>query len=161
KRNFLVALAATALGLSLIALPSVSGQSHPQKDQSVAELKKEIAQLKARLAAAEELNELPDPQIAIQPEVSLTPETFDVEAPQVFEVEAPQAPEPPSARTMIMALDGDGGSWLGVETQEVSAEKAKELKLSGEHGALVGKVLSDSPAAKAGLKENDVVTEIN
>jgi serine protease Do len=60
-----------------------------------------------------------------------------------------------------MPLDGDGGSWLGVETQEVGSEKAKTLKLSSERGALIGKVLPDSPAAKAGLKENDVVTEIN
>jgi serine protease Do len=58
-------------------------------------------------------------------------------------------------------IDDDGPSWLGVETHEVTADNAKDLKLSAEHGVLVGKVVSDSPAAKAGLKENDVVTEIN
>jgi len=55
----------------------------------------------------------------------------------------------------------DGASWLGVETHEISTDKAKELKLPAEHGALLGKIIPDSPAAKAGLKENDVVTEIN
>jgi serine protease Do len=53
------------------------------------------------------------------------------------------------------------GSWLGVETSEVTGEKAKELKLPAERGVLLGKVMEDSPASKAGLKENDVVTEIN
>jgi serine protease Do len=53
------------------------------------------------------------------------------------------------------------GSWLGVETGEVTGEKAKELNLPAERGVLLGKILPDSPASKAGLKENDVVTEIN
>src|SRR5271170_3764726 len=53
------------------------------------------------------------------------------------------------------------GSWLGVETNEVTSEKAKELKLPAERGVVLGKIMNDSPASKAGLKENDVVTEIN
>jgi serine protease Do len=62
----------------------------------------------------------------------------------------------------VNVLVGEEGSgWLGVEVQEVSSEKAKELKLPAERGALLGKIVPDSPAAKAGLKENDVVTEIN
>ena len=60
-----------------------------------------------------------------------------------------------------VVVGGEGSSWLGVEVQEVSTEKAKELKLPAERGALLGKIIPDSPAAKAGLKENDVVTEIN
>jgi serine protease Do len=54
-----------------------------------------------------------------------------------------------------------GGSWLGVETTEVTADKVKQLKLPAEHGVLLGKIVPESPAAKAGLKENDVVMEIN
>lgn len=54
-----------------------------------------------------------------------------------------------------------GGSWLGVETNEVTAEQVKELKLPAERGVLVGKIVADSPAAKAGLKERDVITELN
>jgi serine protease Do len=53
------------------------------------------------------------------------------------------------------------GSWLGVETNEVTSEKAKDLRLPAERGVVLGKVMDDSPASKAGLKENDVVTEIN
>jgi S1-C subfamily serine protease len=60
-----------------------------------------------------------------------------------------------------IVVGDDGSSWLGVETHEVTADKAKELKLSAERGVVLGKIVPDSPAAKAGLKENDVVTEIN
>jgi serine protease Do len=56
---------------------------------------------------------------------------------------------------------GSGHGWLGVGVSEVTSEKVKELKLPAERGALLGKVVPDSPAAKAGLKENDVITEIN
>ena len=58
-------------------------------------------------------------------------------------------------------LGDEGPGWLGVEMHEVTAEKAKELKLSSERGVIIGKILSDSPAEKAGLKENDVVMEVN
>src|SRR5208282_3972206 len=61
----------------------------------------------------------------------------------------------------VQVLLDTRGSWLGVGVAEVTPEKVKELKLPAEQGALLGKIVPDSPAAKAGLKENDVVTEIN
>lgn len=51
----------------------------------------------------------------------------------------------------------DGGSWLGVQLSDVSADKARALKLPGEYGAVVEEVEEDSPAAKAGLQANDVI----
>ncbi len=54
-----------------------------------------------------------------------------------------------------------GHGWLGVGISEVTTEKVKELKLSAERGVVLGKVVPDSPAAKAGLKEKDVITEVN
>ncbi|MBI3404025.1 MAG: PDZ domain-containing protein [Acidobacteria bacterium] len=59
----------------------------------------------------------------------------------------------------IMADSDDG--WLGVSIGEVSSEKAKEQKLSVERGVLVTEVEPDSPAAKAGMKANDIITEFN
>jgi S1-C subfamily serine protease len=53
----------------------------------------------------------------------------------------------------------DGQSWLGVRLEDVTADKVGELKLPGEYGAIVTHVGEDSPADKAGLKENDVVLE--
>lgn len=52
----------------------------------------------------------------------------------------------------------DGRAWLGVTLSDINAEKARELKLSGEYGALVESVVDDSPAAKAGVQEGDVIT---
>lgn len=60
----------------------------------------------------------------------------------------------------VLAMSSDDGSgWLGVEISEVTKEKAKDLKLAGARGVIVMDVEPDSPAAKAGLKENDVITE--
>ncbi len=67
----------------------------------------------------------------------------------------------PGQQNDVTVLEDEGGpSWLGVETREVSADKVKELKLPAERGVIVGRVAPDSPAAKAGLKENDVITEV-
>lgn len=64
------------------------------------------------------------------------------------------------ASRVFFAGDGENG-WLGVSVGEVTAEKAKELKLPGERGVILDEVDSDSPAAKAGLKKGDVITEFN
>lgn len=60
----------------------------------------------------------------------------------------------------IFIEDGESG-WLGISISEVTAEKAKGLKLPAERGVLVSDVEADSAAAKAGLKNGDVVTEFN
>jgi serine protease Do len=52
---------------------------------------------------------------------------------------------------------GEESGWLGVEISEVTAEKAKELNLPAIRGVLVTEVEANSPAAKAGLKANDVI----
>jgi serine protease Do len=54
-----------------------------------------------------------------------------------------------------------GGSYLGVFLEEVTADRKKDLGLSEERGAIVMKVISGSPAERAGLKENDVITSFN
>jgi serine protease Do len=61
----------------------------------------------------------------------------------------------------VMRIDEEGPSWLGVEAREVTPENVKELKLPAERGVVVGRIAPDSPAAKAGLKENDVITEVD
>jgi serine protease Do len=61
----------------------------------------------------------------------------------------------------MLAFDDDESGWLGVQIADVDAGKVKELKLPAERGVLVTEVEADSPAAKAGLKVNDVVTEYN
>ena len=47
--------------------------------------------------------------------------------------------------------------WLGVMVQHVNADLAKEFGLEKPMGALVGEVMKDSPAAKGGIKQGDVI----
>lgn len=61
----------------------------------------------------------------------------------------------------VQVFVGGGSGWLGVGVSEVNADKVKELKLPAERGVVLGKVVPESPASKAGLKENDVVVEVN
>lgn len=62
---------------------------------------------------------------------------------------------------MTWFSDEDGSGWLGVTIEEVSAERAKELKLPAERGVYLKDISGESPAAKAGLKAGDVITEFN
>jgi serine protease Do len=74
-----------------------------------------------------------------------------------------QEPPPELAQEVVQSMlpdDGERG-WLGVSIAEVTADKAKELKLPAVRGVILTEVEANSPAAKAGLKANDVVTEFN
>ncbi len=51
--------------------------------------------------------------------------------------------------------------WLGVVVQEVDRNLAKSFNLPKPEGALVAKVLPDSPALQAGLKAGDVLLKYN
>lgn len=51
--------------------------------------------------------------------------------------------------------------YLGVGVIEVTDERMKSLKLPSDHGVEVTLVVPNSPAAKAGLKQSDVILELN
>lgn len=51
--------------------------------------------------------------------------------------------------------------WLGVSIQKITPELAKQFNLKDEQGALVGDIVENSPAEKAGLKRGDVIIEYN
>jgi serine protease Do len=62
----------------------------------------------------------------------------------------------------MLAKDGKVvRGYLGVNIQTVTASLATEHKLPASRGAYIGGVEADSPAAKAGLVEGDIITAIN
>lgn len=137
-KNILVAAGAAALGLGLIALPGTSKQQD------------------ALQTAVQEAPPPPPPSGA----PNATAHVRIMRTPQEGAVVSGE-PNVERDQDVVFAVGDEGGSWLGVETREVTSEKAKELKLPAERGVFIEKVLDDGPAAKAGLKDGDVVTEIN
>jgi serine protease Do len=68
------------------------------------------------------------------------------------------------AKKVVADLEAHGKvdrGWLGVQIQEMTPAIAGSLGLQGDHGALVALVSADSPAAKAGLKQGDVILAFN
>ncbi len=51
--------------------------------------------------------------------------------------------------------------WLGVQIQDVTRELAESFGMKKPQGALVSKVMPDSPAEKAQLQIGDIITEFN
>jgi serine protease Do len=149
KKNIFCASAGiAALSIGLIALPSPSAALQDQEDASTP-VKIE------RLPKVRELRQVQIDGDRISQDVE---RALEQSGGVLAEVEALPDPE----AQQITVFDGEEGpSWLGVETHEVTADNAKELKLPVERGVVVAGVTEDSPAAKAGLKENDVITEVN
>ncbi len=63
-------------------------------------------------------------------------------------------------------FQGDDGAWgngsyLGVDTRDVTTDRVAPLKLKDESGVEITMVDQDAPAGKAGLKEKDVILAFN
>lgn len=58
-------------------------------------------------------------------------------------------------------VQSGGGGYLGVYLGDVNEDRAKELNLKEIRGVVVGRVEEGSPAAKVGLRENDVILAFN
>jgi serine protease Do len=68
------------------------------------------------------------------------------------------------ARGIMTSLMNSGKvvrGYLGVMIQPITPELAKALKLPNDDGVLVGDVVEDGPAGKAGVKAGDVVVAFN
>jgi serine protease Do len=149
KQILFVSGGVAALSLVLIAVPSPPMRAQEPDDASVA-----LQQKLERLDRLQERLRSPGIERALQTsEHALS--RYQAALQQLHDL-----PEQENQRVSVL-LGDEGSSWLGVETHEVTADVAKELKLPAERGVVIARVTPDSPAAKAGLKENDVVTEVN
>jgi serine protease Do len=171
KRNLFLGGGAAVLGLAVVALASTPAKCQDSSEAKLAQVEEKLERAQERLADMQArlqdgLARLARGQEALEERL----QDRAVRASQVAADRATQEVEQnlqrvlqaPDGDTGLAVLAGDeGASWLGVESQDVNADKAKELKLPAERGVLLGRIVPDSPAAKAGLKENDVITEIN
>lgn len=159
KRNLFMGGGAVALGLALIALPSPSAHSQEPGDAIAAQVQQKMDEVQARIAErlAAQQERMAE---RIQERMLQASLRAPVQEAQDQQRRIEVRPEPGDDDAMVL-LGDEGASWLGVESQEITSEKAKELKLPAERGVLLERIVPDSPAAKAGLKDNDVITEIN
>src|SRR5580658_5620427 len=158
KRNLFMGGGVVALGLALIALPSPSARSQEPTDAAAAQMQQKMDEVQARIAErlAAQQERMAE---RIQERMLQASLRTAVQEAQGQQRRIEVTPEPDDD-TMVL-LGDEGASWLGVESQEITSEKAKELKLPAGRGVLLERIVPDSPAAKAGLKDNDVITEIN
>src|SRR5438874_2555374 len=105
KKDILFASGAALLALGLIALPSTSKSMQETSQPQEA-----------------------GPQTAPAPPKAATHVRI-MHMPQKVKIGGPEMDDD---GTLAFAFGDEAGSWLGVETQEVTAEKAKELKLPAE-----------------------------
>ena len=63
--------------------------------------------------------------------------------------------------TKVLVFPGEHASYLGIDTQDITADRMAPLKLKEERGVEVMMVDQDAPAGKAGLKEHDVILDFN
>lgn len=71
-------------------------------------------------------------------------------------------PAPPVApRVEGFTFTTDSGGYLGVQTQEVTKDNFSKFGLREVRGVAIEKVVENSPAAQAGLQDNDVIVRFN
>ncbi len=80
---------------------------------------------------------------------------------------------PAAKRTLVLMMSfallvsaagaqaGDDQGYLGVMLQDVTPSMAKALQMGDQTGVMINEVVDDSPAAKAGLEDGDVILEFN
>ena len=69
-----------------------------------------------------------------------------------------------TVRAIVDQLKDHGNvarGWLGVQIQNLTPDMASSLGVSNAKGAIVASVVDESPAAKAGFRQGDVIVSLN
>ena len=76
--------------------------------------------------------------------------------------EKPETDSPGEGKSAkVFVFPGEHASYLGIDSQDITADRVQALKLKEERGVEVIMVDQDAPAGKAGLKEHDVILDFN
>ena len=167
-KNILAVATVAALAIGIGATGKIASAQQKQDQDSqwnnsvgtavsnavLAQVQQEVANAAARVAAVEARVIAEKVDAKILAKLAVAQERIE---------EAQQTPAP-AARVFLNGEDfsaADETGWLGITPEDISSDRAKELKLSAARGVYVSEVEKDSPAEKAGLKSGDVVTEFN
>src|SRR5713226_4038239 len=117
-KKFFVVGGLAALAITLAAIPGPSAAPKQTQSDAIVKLQQQIDALQSRLDAERVSQEVIDQEL------------IDIEEPVLAEqeVELQQLATPGNATLDSVEVIEIGSSWLGVETHEVTAEKAKALK---------------------------------
>jgi C-terminal processing protease CtpA/Prc len=63
--------------------------------------------------------------------------------------------------TDVLMVSSEKRAWLGVSVENMSDRLARRMNVKTEKGALVNSVSDDSPARKAGIKEDDIIVSFD
>ena len=140
RKNILLAGGVAALGLGLIALPG--------RSTSVQNAQHNVQEAVPPVAPA-------PPNVRTHVRIMQTPQGGVV-------VGGPEA-EGDGDGNVAFAFDDEGGSWLGVETQEVTAEKAEGTETPPRRAWSSDRQSAGGQPGGEGrlLKDDDVIMEIN
>jgi C-terminal processing protease CtpA/Prc len=61
----------------------------------------------------------------------------------------------------VAVASSEKRAWLGVSVEDMSERLARRMNAKTQKGALVNSVSDDSPAEKAGIKEDDIIVSFN
>jgi serine protease Do len=68
---------------------------------------------------------------------------------------------PQATRARTFGVQNAGSSYLGIGVLDITPERARMLNLKDVRGAEVARVDENGPAAKAGIKQGDIILEYN
>jgi membrane-associated protease RseP (regulator of RpoE activity) len=169
---FIIAIAVVGLA---VAVPGPATADEPSNDKQLADepiaASADVNSQPAHKPEAEEQEELllvegndqpsgeQPKQITIDEDVLILSDDAQPEK-RVLRIDARPAGDSIAVLRVNASNDEAGKHWIGVEIHDVSPALRAQLNLAENRGVLIGRVLPDSPASKAGIKQYDILLAI-